>query len=322
MNIKQTFAEFAKEFCIPIIQLKCMRQKYFPGSATGELKTSVNSGIQKMRAQLNEIINPQDKLELAQKSISSCFKKVQKVLKSVKQEECLKSWYRRETDEMFDLELHQEEHISVLLKIQLPPKLKRKLIKIVNQKVWFLIDRITQMKKILIFEDEDISCLWKSQAWKRNEDMERYMKFLMIQRYIKDRQIRIPLEMLLFDCMSILDKQRDLCDLWKKANNRFIGTNMVELLAHGNPVVESAASFLNPNDLPSDMIENILKLIKDEEALKTLSRLWAETKLCKSSEFKSDVILNNSEKKLFYLRRRFKICDRWENYIHLLPLKY
>ncbi|GFR02548.1 uncharacterized protein TNCT_498181 [Trichonephila clavata] len=317
INIKQTFSEFLSAFYIPMIY---MQLKNYPVSSIEFLKTLVSDGEKKMRVQLCEIFNPQDKLKLAEQSISSSIKKAQKALESVKQEESLKSWYKEETNKMFELEL-KEEHASVLLKIHLPSKrLKRKLIQIVNQKIWFLIGRITQMKKILIFEDEDISCLWESQAWKKNEDVEKYMKFLMVQRYIKERQIRIPLEMLLFDCMGILERE-DLSDLWRKANNMFIGVNMIELLAHGNPIVESAGSVLDPNDLPSDIVEKILKLIRDEDALKALSRLWVETKLCKSSEFKSD-ILNNKEKKFAFLRRRIKMCDRWESYMKLLPLKY
>ncbi|GFY58881.1 uncharacterized protein TNIN_413781 [Trichonephila inaurata madagascariensis] len=315
-NIKETFSEFISTSYVP---MTLMQLKNCPVSNIESLKTLVSDGVKKMRSQLCGTFNPQDKLKLAEQSISSSIKKAQKALKSVKEKESLNSWYKEETNKMFELEL-KEEHTSVLLKILLPHRLKRKLIQIVNQKVWFLIDRITLMKKILIFEDEDISCLWESQAWKKNEDVEKYMKFLMVQRYIKERQIRIPLEMLLFDCMGIL-KQEDLSDLWKKTNNMFIGVNMIELLAHGNPILESAGSILDPNDLPSDIVEKILKLIKDEDALKALSRLWVETKLCKLSEFKSD-ILDNKEKKFAFLRRRIKMCDRWESYTKLLPLKY
>ncbi|GFU25738.1 uncharacterized protein NPIL_276051 [Nephila pilipes] len=314
-KIKQKFLEYIKEL---YLQLRTIRAK---NSSDEELRNISYTEGEKLRTQLSEIFTPQNKLELVEKIISKNIKKALNSLKSVKQEENLRSWYKEETNEMFDLELKQEEHISTLLKIQLPHKLKRKLIQIVNQKLWFLINRITQMKKILIFEDRIISSLWRQlYPFLKNKDVERYMKFLMVQRYMKEKQIRIPLEMLLFDCMGIL-KQKEFSDLWEKANNMFVGANMIELMAHGNPVVESAGSLLDPNDLPSEIVGKILELIKDEEALKALSRLWVETKLCKSSEFRSDV-LNNEEKKFAPLRRQIKTCDRWENYMKLLPLKY
>ncbi|GBM43038.1 hypothetical protein AVEN_215168-1, partial [Araneus ventricosus] len=239
-----------------------MKQKlleYYGESATTlqMIKQELVKGFvpEDLKDKLEIIIITENKKKSVIECIPKNIKKASQLLKSVREED-VDSLFQTEESNMFTSMLEREELTSALLKINFRPKLKNKIIQIINQKLRFLIDRISRLKKILIFEDEDICFLWNSRRWERSPEIEKRTKYLMIQRYLTEKDLRSSLEMLLFDCMNVLEKPR-LIDLWRKANYMFIGANMVHFLAHGNPVMESITAFLYPEDLPSEIINEI-----------------------------------------------------------------
>ncbi|CAL1294433.1 unnamed protein product [Larinioides sclopetarius] len=287
--------------------------------------------LQKIKQELIKGFIPEDlkdKLEIIiitekkKKSVIECIpqniKKASKCLKSVR-EDNVDSLFKAEESNMFVGMLEREELISALLRINFRPKLKNKIIQVINQKLRFLIDRITRLKKILIFEDENICFLWNSRRWERNPEIEKRTKYLMIQRYLTEKDLRSSLEMLLFDCMNVLENPK-LIDIWKKANYMFIGANMVQFLAHGNPVMESINALLYPEDLPSEIINEIFQLINDEISLRSLGELWEKVKVGNVTTFEN-IVKETKKDKWSGLRKRIMCCERWKLYMKILPLR-
>ncbi|CAL1295500.1 unnamed protein product [Larinioides sclopetarius] len=271
--------------------------------------------IKTLKDQLDILFIYEDKRPLIEKRIRKNFESARKTLKSIKQEQKIETWYKNMNDDILNLELDKEEYLSVLLKISLPKAIKHKLIRNLNQKMLFLINRIHHMSRLLIFEDLTICSLWKSKVWRGNKNEEKHLKSLLVQRYLTERSVKASLELLLFDCMLLLESD-ELADLWKKTNNMFIGSNMIQILAHGNPLIEAAGSFLDPTDLASDLIDKILNLIDDKPVLQMLSKLWLQEKTCKES-YLIDYISNTDD----LVCKIIKHCPKWKNYLKLLPLR-
>ncbi|GIY93425.1 hypothetical protein CEXT_780541 [Caerostris extrusa] len=57
-----------------------------------------------------------------------------------------------------------------------------------------------------------------------------------------------------------------------------IGANIIRLLAHGNPILEPVGRIVYPEDVPSEIIDEIFELIKAEKPLRALSDLWKTAK--------------------------------------------
>ncbi|GFS85082.1 uncharacterized protein TNCV_4222701 [Trichonephila clavipes] len=274
---------------------------------------------------LEFIILPQNKKKLIILHASSNIKESLNELRCVKKEEINKIFTLEEIN-MFEKMLLQEELISALLKIKFRSKLKKKIMRVINQKVWFLINRINHLKRILILEDEDISFLWKTGRWRRNLEIEKRIKFLMVRRYMTEKDLRPPLEMLLFDCMNIMNKPKKKKttksnDFWIKSNNMFIEANMIHLIAHGNPV-ESLSDYLYVEDLPSEIINEIFELIKDQPTIAALSEIWEKKKVGKISTFEG-IITNKNAKidECSKLRKKIDQNPKWKRYSNLLPLR-
>ncbi|GIX71841.1 uncharacterized protein CDAR_5431 [Caerostris darwini] len=284
------------------------------------LKEELKKGTEpeKLNEKLEAIIMKQKTKESISKCIPNKLLKVLKNLESVKEKD-LESFYEIDQN-MIQFKRVEEEIISTILKINFRPELKNKIIQIINQKVWFLINRISQLKRILIFKNENICFLWNSGRWKRNLKIEKRLKFLMIQRYLTEKDLRAPLEMLLFDCMNILDK-KEFIDMWEKTNHMCIGADMIRFLAHGNPILESIGSIVYPEDVPSEIIDEIFELIKAEKPLRALSELWTKAEVGKISAFKN-IVQDSKKDKWSGLRKQILQCERWEKYMSLLPLQY
>ncbi|KAF8770396.1 hypothetical protein HNY73_017934 [Argiope bruennichi] len=298
-----------------------MKQKiseYFKKSAETLQMIKQNFIPEELKDKLDIIIIREKEKNEIMKYIPTNVEKTLKLLKSVKEADT-STLFKTNESNMFTSMLLKEEYISALLKINFRPKLKIKVTKVINQRLWFLIDRISRLKKILIFEDEDISYLWKSGRWERNPEIEKRIKYLMMQRYFNEKDLRSSLEMLLFDCMNVLKKPK-LITLWKKANYMFIGANMVQFLAHGNPVAESITALLYPEDMPSEIINEIFELIKDEMPLRALSELWEKAKVGNETIFKN-IVSETKKDKWSRLRRCIMSSARWELYMSFLPLR-
>ncbi|GFT98988.1 uncharacterized protein TNCV_3793711 [Trichonephila clavipes] len=216
----------------------------------------------------------------------------------------------------------KEEGSNLLLKMNFPSDLKKKILQFLNRRLELLLNRISHIRAILIDGDEEISQLWN---WGKSEGMKAHVRYLMAQRYWKERDVRASLEMLLFDCMNILKTRKSLSHLWTKANNLFTGASLRDVLSHGNTILETVGSFLDKDDLPSHFIEKMLELIEDSEALQCFSNLWEKNQLTDFNQFvdilKEDVSKDNSLHNIQKWMEKRSEAEGWEDYLFLLPLK-
>lgn len=204
----------------------------------------------------------------------------------------------------------KDEYRNFLVSAQfLEKSIETKVLKLMNQKVEFVIDRIQQIKNILMDEDDETRGLIE---YGRSEDVKKHIKFLMCQRYMMERDVRVSLDMLLFDCLNILNR-KDLDDIYKKTSNMFAGANLRDILSHGNIVIETIGSLLDPDDLPSEFISKMVELIEDEKIIRSLSELWMKNK----PKTKNDLyLLINQDQNLSSIKK----CSHWESYAIILPV--
>ncbi|GFY46362.1 uncharacterized protein TNIN_67031 [Trichonephila inaurata madagascariensis] len=218
--------------------------------------------------------------------------------------------------------LEKEEGSNLLLKMNFSSNLKKKILQFLNRRLELLLNRISHIRAILIDGDEEISQLWN---WGKSEGMKAHVRYLMAQRYWKERDVRASLEMLLFDCMNILKTRDSLSHLWTKANNLFTGASLRDVLSHGNTILETVGSFLDKDDLPSHFIEKMLELIEDSEALQCFSDLWEKSKLTDFNQFvdilNEDVSKDNSLHNIQKWMEKRSEAEGWQDYLFLLPLK-
>ncbi|XP_071042560.1 uncharacterized protein [Parasteatoda tepidariorum] len=210
----------------------------------------------------------------------------------------------------------KEKYRTIFLKMDLEPEIKRKVCYIMNQKIYFLINRIKKFERILINSQENVRYLWLKRD---NEAIKQHIKILMCERFLNERETRVSLEMLLFDCLNIL-KDKKLQELWEKTINMFNGINLRDFLSHGSPVVELVVNFLEPEDLPMTFIQKILELISDKEVLISLCELWISVKPCTLQELEA-ILESDAEDEYSNSRKSIKSCPRWKNYFKLLPLE-
>ncbi|KAF8770397.1 hypothetical protein HNY73_017935 [Argiope bruennichi] len=212
--------------------------------------------------------------------------------------------------------LAKEEYKKVLLQLSstFEKSLENKFLKLVNQKIEFLIKKINLIENILIDEEDDIRDLVK---WGRSDEIKDYNKFLMRQRYVMELDVKSSLEMLLFDCMNIMDKRKDLVDIYTKMDNMFAGVDLRNILSHGNILIDTLGTLLDPDDLPSEIIIKMLELIDDKKALKALSDLWIKKKPMTTEELER-LIKNQNE---CQNPNDVINCPRWKSYAVFLPTR-
>ncbi|KAG8190339.1 hypothetical protein JTE90_014443 [Oedothorax gibbosus] len=210
----------------------------------------------------------------------------------------------------------KEEGLNLLLRLELPKDLEKKVLKFLNRNLECLLDRIHHLKSILIDEDEEIQIMWR---WGKSSEIQKHTRHLMGQRYILEGDVRGSLEMLIFDCFNILSK-KDLEDLWKKATNLFSGVSLRDVLAHGSTMMEVVGGLLDPEDLPSQLIDKMLKLIEDEEVLQTMSDQFKDKKILDQAGLQG-IIDDHIKKKKLSPEKSEKELKRWKEYASLFPLK-
>ncbi|CAL1279935.1 unnamed protein product [Larinioides sclopetarius] len=207
-------------------------------------------------------------------------------------------------------------------KLEIPDKSKDILMKLVpgqNVKVpgnqfQFLRNRIRMLKHILIEENNAIKQLWERATTPRRK---MHVKEKVIQLYLNNSEIQASVETLLYDCMIILSS-KELKKLWKKTTNLFNGINLKNVLAHGHPLLESLGRLLDPYDLPSEMVEKMLKLISDECLIDCMQQILEQSGTDFSGFMK---IMNDEEDEQFKkLREQILECDHWKEYALLIPL--
>ncbi|GFS40176.1 hypothetical protein TNIN_234891 [Trichonephila inaurata madagascariensis] len=98
---------------------------------------------------------------------------------------------------------------------------------------------------------------------------------------------------------------------------------MIHLIAHGNPSVESLSDYLYAEDLPSEIINEMFELIKDQPTILALSEIWEKKKVGKISIFEGIITEKNAEMdECSKLREQIKQNPKWKRYSKLLPLRY
>ncbi|KAG8172091.1 hypothetical protein JTE90_022535, partial [Oedothorax gibbosus] len=103
------------------------------------------------------------------------------------------------------------------------------------------------------------------------------------------------------------------------ATNLFSGVNLRDLLAHGNTVLEVVGK-LDPEDMPTQIIDTILGLIEDGEVLKEVSDHWRDTRTSDLNELK-DIVKKHVKNKKLNEEKEKEEMKKWNGYLSLLPLK-
>ncbi|GBM31927.1 hypothetical protein AVEN_74231-1 [Araneus ventricosus] len=218
--------------------------------------------------------------------------------------------------------IDRREYELLSEKLELSDDAKNILLKLVpgqNKKVpgnqfEFLRKRIKMLKNILIEENNAIQQLWERATTPRRK---MHVKEKIIQLYLKDSEIQASVETLLFDCMNTLSS-KDLIKLWKKTTNLFNGINLRNVLAHGHPLLESLGRLLDPYDLPSELVDRMLKLIADEYAMDCMQQILEQS----GTDFSGFMTIMNDEEggQFKNLRKQILECDHWKEYAWLIPL--
>ncbi|GFT17852.1 uncharacterized protein NPIL_150801 [Nephila pilipes] len=208
-------------------------------------------------------------------------------------------------------------------RLQIPDECRKTLLQLISGNVpkisgnmfEFFRHRIKLLKKILIDENENIKELWENATSLRKK---KYLHDKLVQIYVSDPEIQASVEMLLSDCMNILNT-KDLKKLWLKTNNLFNGISLRNVISHGNPLLETLGRLLDPNDLPFELVGKMIQLISDEPAIDCMQQILEQTKYHFSKfvelmEDDNDVQFND-------LREKIKECERWKEYTLLIPLK-
>lgn len=187
-------------------------------------------------------------------------------------------------------------------------------IKFSMNKLEILLSRIHLLKEIAIYEDEEIHELWINEQ----ENMLDLIEEKIALRCCYDFEFLYAVKMLLLDCMSlsqIVKKEK----AWYKPNKRFHGMNFRNLISHGHPIVEDLNRIFSRDIIESEIANNILLLIEDEDAIAAILELY---KLSNNDFAKLlDVINCNQNDEYCLLRNRIKNCSEWNNYTVLLPAK-
>ncbi|XP_055940145.1 uncharacterized protein LOC129969549 [Argiope bruennichi] len=170
-----------------------------------------------------------------------------------------------------------------------------------------LLNRINYLYQISIDEQFDIRFLWERA---KSPQAKRYLVYKIVQRYFREPSFQASLEMLLFDCIAILKQNEDFKSFWLKDSFLFNGIDVRNVLAHGDPLLESVGDLLDPKDFASELVKKMLQLINDRDSIEALSDLWK-----KATE--SGVIPENSPE-CCKLKECIVRCERWKDYSKLL----
>ncbi|GFS85075.1 uncharacterized protein TNCV_4222641 [Trichonephila clavipes] len=180
----------------------------------------------------------------------------------------------------------RQDNRNLLLSVQFPYHLNKKILRFLNRKVECLLHSMKELKIILIEENEEIKKFYTS---KSSGEMQGNMLF--------------------FICVN------DFKHLWEKLSGLFSGINVRDVLSHGNTVLQITDENLEGNDLPANFIEKMLKLVDDIEVLEALSCLWSKSKPEDIEQFKNEIMQDKSS-----LVAMIKKNSMWKSYMQLLPL--
>lgn len=291
------------------------------------LFSNISSEIENFEIWLKRIFIPVDKIA----SIKYYFenKEFAKALSLIKGVRFSKNLLEKDLKEMFGLKSGTSPYFMVLLtkityqkylsspiytSVRLSDHILEKLEFFLTKKVHILIERMKSLRNILIDEDDEIQKVW---TWGKSKAMKHHMKFLMRQRYIRDVTVRASLDMAFFDCVNILHKS-DLSDLYEKSTDLFSGIDLRNVLAHRTNIPETIGGILDEDDFPSVMIEKMLELIDDLEAVESIFNLFPKIGILEEKYF-VDWINNASDGTFKKEIKAIRECERWERYLFLFP---
>ncbi|GFR02544.1 uncharacterized protein TNCT_498161 [Trichonephila clavata] len=314
LNDLKSFEYFTMQE-IATIKQECLNRCKYIEEAENSLKDSLKKtsplSLKEEEKLLSYIPMSRNKRELAKKALTRDPDKALKILNDLNDRTVL---LNKVTDmESFIKFIDRQDNRNLLLSIQFPYHLNKKVLRFLNRKVECLLHSMKQLKIILIEENEEIKNLYTSKS--SGENARKHAIFLMRERYKKDSLVRLSLEMLLFECQNILNYRPDFKHLWEKLSGLFSGINLRDVLSHGNTVLQITDENLDGNDLPANFIEKMLELVYDIEILEALYYLWSKSKPEDLEQFEIEIMQDKSS-----LVATIKKNPMWKSYMQLLPL--
>ncbi|CAL1279910.1 unnamed protein product [Larinioides sclopetarius] len=217
-------------------------------------------------------------------------------------------------------EIDKSDYKLLCKKLKIPKyanEILLKVVKLENKKIpcnqfEFLLHRIEILENILIVENNGIAQLWNEATTPRRK---MHVKEKIVQLYLNDSAIQASVEMLLFDCMNILDLH-DLKHLRRKRTNLLNGIDLRNVLAHGNPLLEFLGRLLDPCDLPSELVEKMLKLISDKYVIDCIQQILEESQIA-SNDFMEIL----EDEGLKHLSEPILNCNHFYDYAPLIKMR-
>lgn len=177
--------------------------------------------------------------------------------------------------------------------------------KVLDNRLSHLLNRIRQLEKVLIDEENECMDLWTV----KNLFLEKHI----FNRYVEDENARIATEMLVLDCMNLFRRKTKQ---WGKSAGLFEGIDLRNVIAHQGIIIQNICEWFDPSDLPKDIVRIVIEFSKDKKAIEDILALFkkANEDFNKFSELlKSDVggvNLVNEENVLL---------EKYAKYVDLLP---
>ncbi|GBM43028.1 hypothetical protein AVEN_215162-1 [Araneus ventricosus] len=295
LEIRKLISEFLKPSFEATVKLKtALRNSQKPPNLDQVLQQTYLSNKNRKIIKATFLSNPSENLKILESySYDSMDKALGKELETSKK--------------LLEM-LTKEEYKKALLQHSstFERSLEIKFLKLVNQKMEFLIKRIYLIDNILFGPN----C--------KNVRLDIMMPFpSLYHQYEQKLDVKSSLEMLLFDCMNIMDKRKDLSDLYTKMNNMFAGVDLRNILSHGNILVDTLGILLDPGDFLSELDAKMLELIEDQETLRALSDFWMEHKPNTTEDLKKLIKIHNQSENVADIIK----CHRWESYAVILPTR-
>ncbi|XP_015918080.1 uncharacterized protein [Parasteatoda tepidariorum] len=183
------------------------------------------------------------------------------------------------------------------------------------KKLDFVIERIEYMKVILSSGSKEIP-KWLNHV--KSEAGKSHTKWLMAQRYTEEPDTRAAFETLLLDCLDVFKSNENCKKLWLKSSSLFHGLNLRNILSHFNPIVEISSDLLDPDNLPWEFMDVAHDLLEILDVLVALRNLYREMKKPQKKNLLAQ-IGNNEDRKFADLVKTIRSCEKWEDYLFLLP---
>lgn len=236
-------------------------------------------------------------------------KKKRKTLNSLERHDPL-----MKLEDIFKENSVKEKELELLCKrIPLPCDIRGKLGKFikgtqkktVGNRLSHLLNRIINLEKVLIGEENTAFDLWISE----NLFLEKHI----FNRFVEDRHAKLATEMLIFDCMNLFKKK---LDEWEKSSGLFQGIDLRNIIAHEDVVIQNICEWFDPSDLPSDIVRTVISFLKDKPIIVAILELYEKA----NNNFNEFLRLLESEgEKSGLVDKHNVILENIKKYVELLP---